>query len=477
MRAGGFKAVLAMAGVLALASVGLAAPAGAASGPALYGFGTNQFGELGNLTRTTSLTPVAAALTGTVKQVATGLNASAALMSDGTVWTWGENNSYQLGTASPGIYITPTQVNWLSGVARIAMSPEGNGYAVKSDGTVWAWGDNSLGQFGNGTTSSGYTPPAQVLVPSGITQVSAGGDSSLALRSDGTVWAWGQNTWGQLGDGTTVNELIPEQVPGLNGITQVATSAGVSFAVRSDGTLFSWGYGAEGVLGNGTTTNQLLPEPVPGLTGVTQVATNDEATLAVAGSTERVWAWGDNHCGELGDGTTANQLSPEQIGLTGVTQLAMGQHWLLIAESAAVRSDGTLWTWGCNSSGELGLGTVTTNVLIPTQVTALTAVSQFAFGQDDNTITQCCAGAYGLAVGQLPTTLVPSLTGDTVATAGTALKAAGLVLGTVTNVVDPTCGHIGKVLSQSPVAGTRVLVGSAVAIRIGTRPAPPAVCQ
>jgi hypothetical protein len=150
-----------------------------------------------------------------------------------------------------------------------------------------------------------------------------------------------------------------------------------------------------------------------------------------------------------------------------------GQSFLLDTYSAAIRSDGTLWTWGCNAFGQLGYGAVTGAVHNPTQVTSLAGVSQFAFGDDSNGIFH--PGAYGLVVGALPAT-VPDLHGDSIAQAGQALNAAGLVFGSVSYAVDYTCTNIGTVTWQSPVAGTRVNRGAAVSVRIATAPRPPREC-
>ena len=342
---------------------------------------------------------------------------------------------------------------------------------VGSGGNVWAWGDDSFGQLGNGTTTLSDAP---VLVPglSAVTQVAAGPDYVLALKSDGTVWAWGSNKGGSLGDGTTTNRLRPERVPGLTGITQVVAE-GASFAVRSDGTLFSWGLNNLGQLGNGskggiTTT----PAPVPGLTGVTQVASSGASALAIAGSAERVWAWGDDSCGELGDGGTTSRNIPELISLVGVAQVIMGVDGIITWSSAAIRYDGSLWTWGCNGFGQLANGTGL-STLVPTLVTSLSHVSQFAFG-DDST-GGLSAGSYALALGTLPAT-VPNLSGDTTAQAGGALQAALLVLGTVSSAVDYTCNNLGTVTYQNPPAGTSVNPGSAVSITIGKAPPPPHQC-
>jgi len=475
MRSSGVKAVLVMASVLGLVSVLPAAPARAAAPvPVLYGFGTNQFGELGNGTTsaTPSLSPTpAAALPGTIVQLATGLRSSAALLADGSLWTWGQDNVGQLGYGTNGgLVTTPTRVPGLSGVIQVALSDEGSGYAVESDGSVWAWGDNSNGQLGNGSTTSTSTP-VRVPLLTGIREVAAGGYYALARTSDGNVWSWGLNSHGELGDGTTLNESLPEPVPGLAGIGQVASGGAESFAVRADGTLYSWGSNNFGQLGNGTTMDSHSPAAVPGLSGVTQVASGGMATLALAGPQMGVWAWGDNFCGELGDGTTTSTSLPEPIGLTGVTRIVGGSAFPIQTFSAAIRSDGTLWTWGCDPFGQLGHSGATGRV--PRQVTSLAGVTAFAFGDDSNGILH--VGGYSLAVGWIPAT-VPNLIGDTVAQAGQALNAAGLLFGSVTYVTDYTCTNIGLVTSQSPGGGARVSAGSGVSVHVGKAPRPPFEC-
>ncbi len=462
------RIVLAVAGVTAVVSAGTAVPAVArpaavqsAAGPGVSGWGYNGLGELGDGTTTQRNSPVqVSGLPGTVRQIAAGQVTSAAVLSDGSVWAWGDNFNGVLGngTFCNCAVTTPRQVPGVSAITEVAVSIGSNDvYAVRSDGSLWAWGSNQWGQLGNGTTASSYTP-VQVPGLTGITQVSGGPSYVLAVRSDGTVWAWGDNSFGELGDGTTVSHLAPEQVPGLTGIRQVSAS-GPSFAVRSDGTLFAWGPDNYGVLGNGTAGGFVTsPVPVPGLTGITQVASSDGNVLALAGSGGTVWAWGINNNGQLGDGTTTSRLSPEPLPLTGITQIAITYY-----NSAAVRSDGTLWTWGDNSAGQLGTGICCAAANpVPVQVTALTGVSQVAAG-----------GGYDLAVGSSAVATVPGLIGDTTAQASQALQAAGLVLGTVYTAVDNTCNNIGTVMTQNPAAGSIAYRGSAVSITIGKRPPRP----
>jgi Regulator of chromosome condensation (RCC1) repeat/Carboxypeptidase regulatory-like domain len=134
---------------------------------------------------------------------------------------------------------------------------------LKGDGTVWAWGSNSNGQLGNGTTTDSSTP-VQVSGLSGVTAVAAGSAHAIALKGDGTVWAWGSNSNGQLGNGTTTDSSTPVQVSGLSGVTAVAAGSAYTIALKGDGTVWAWGSNSNGQLGNGT-TDSLSPVPVPGL--------------------------------------------------------------------------------------------------------------------------------------------------------------------------------------------------------------------
>ena len=240
-------------------------------------------------------------------------------------------------------------------------------------GKPWAWGENTYSKLGDGTFTNRNTP-LQVSGLSGILQIAGGGDYSLALRLNGTVLAWGSNYLGQLGDGTLTDRSIPVQVFGLTGVIQIAGGISHSLIVKSDGSVWAWGYNGQGQLGDGTTIDSNIPVQVSGLTGVTQVATGDFHSLAVK-SDGTVWAWGRNSNGQLGDGTNTNSIIPIQVwGQTGVAQVAGGYSY-----SLAVKSDGTVLAWGSNYYGQLGDGT-NTDSNFPVHVSGLTGVAQVAGG-------------------------------------------------------------------------------------------------
>jgi len=239
----------------------------------------------------------------------------------------------------------------------------GHSLAIKPDGSLWAWGGNWSGALGDGTTTDRYTP-VQVLTGVAAVAASAGRYHSLAIKTDGSLWAWGFNQDGEVGDGTTTNRSTPVQV--LTGVAAVASGNNHSLALKTDGSLWAWGSNNYGQLGDGTTTRRLTPVQV--LTGVAAVASGNNHSLALK-TDGSLWAWGYNGAGTVGDGTTTDRSTPVQV-LTGVAAVAVGA-----GHSLALKPDGSLWAWGYNGSGQLGDGT-TTRRLTPVQVlTGVAAVS------------------------------------------------------------------------------------------------------
>ena len=223
----------------------------------------------------------------------------------------------------------------LTGVVQVA-GGSAHSLALKSDGTVWAWGYNVNGQLGDANNGTSRNTPVQVLNLAGVVQIASGGiRHSLALKSDGTVWAWGWNIFGQLGDGTNTDRNVPAQVSGLTDMVQIAGGQYHSLAVKSDGTVWSWGRNLDGQLGDGTDTNSNVPVQALGLTGVVQSASCGFGHSLALKSDGTVWAWGANSQGQVGDGTTAQRSTPVQVlGLVGMTHIAGGSF-----HSLAVQAD------------------------------------------------------------------------------------------------------------------------------------------
>ena len=270
------------------------------------------------------------------------------------VQAWGDDTDGELGNgaASDDPVTTPAAVAGLSGVTAV-IAGEDTGYALRYDGTVWAWGGNGSGQLGLGPTAPGTSTAAVVPGLTDVTALSAYGDTVLALRADGTVWAWGSGDQGELGNGMVGDLAVPTQVPGLGGITAVAEGQNDSYALAANGTVWAWGANDSGQLGDGTTTGRPSPVPVLGLTGVTRIAAGGGDGFALR-SDGTVWSWGDNTYGGLGDGDDEgdnSSLPVQVIGVAGATSIAGGS-----SSGYAVVAGGTVMAWGSNSAGELGTG-------------------------------------------------------------------------------------------------------------------------
>jgi alpha-tubulin suppressor-like RCC1 family protein len=255
-----------------------------------------------------------------------------------------------------------------------------------------AWGDNSAGELGNGTLV-GSTVPVAVGSTAQVTSVAIGGRHDLALLSDGTVQAWGDDTFGELGNGVASannDTVLPTAVPGLTGVSAVAAGDEDSLALLSNGTVMAWGANGAGQLGDGKKRGSSVPVPVAGLTGVTAIAAGARFNLALR-SDGTVMAWGDNGWGQLGNGTvTASDVPVKVASLTDVTAIAAGaQHAL------AVESDGTVSSWGDNENDQLGDGQdVSTQSLsaVPVAVSGITTAVDVAAG-DEHSVALLRSGA------------------------------------------------------------------------------------
>jgi alpha-tubulin suppressor-like RCC1 family protein len=347
----------------------------------VVGWGANALGQLGDGTFTNRPTPVTSATLGSgsgVVAIAAGLSHAVALKADGSVWSWGSNNNGNLGNpAIVGASNMPVPVVGLgSGSGVVSLTAGGNfTLALKADGTVWAWGNNNNGQLGIGNTINQPVPvqvkgPGALGVLSNIVALSAppanGGVFALALSAEGTLWAWGNNSSGQLGDGTTTNRNTPVQVKGVGGsgaladVTAIDAGGGTNnlhaLAVQTDGTVLAWGSNSNGQLGTGDIVASAVPVPVVGLgPGSRVVAVSAGTGLSLALNADgSVLAWGDNSSGQLGDGTFFGRTAPTAVaGLTGIRSISTQ---ILSNHSLAIRTDGVVVAWGNNDNGQLGTG-------------------------------------------------------------------------------------------------------------------------
>ena len=288
---------------------------------------------------------------------------------NGTLWSWGFNTQGQAGVGNTNVYSSPKQVgaltNWLSVAGSYGM------VALKTDGTLWTWGYNAQGQLATGNTTS-YSSPKQISTGTTWKSVSASDSSAnhvIAVRSDGTLWAWGNNNYGQLGLNNTTNYSSLKQVGSFSTWLSVAAGYQFTLALDTNGKLWAWGRQDRGygVLGINNTNNYSSPKQVGALTNWSrQLFTGNNIHAAAIKTDGTLWTWGYNAYGQLGLGNTNTYNSPKQVGaLTTWRQLAVGagdtDHMLGITQ------DGKLWSWGYNGYGELGLGN-TTNYSSPKQV-------------------------------------------------------------------------------------------------------------
>ena len=344
-------------------------------------WGNNGNGQLGDGTTDNQPLYRDIAAGGDVVQLAAGDLFGLALRSDGTVRAWGTNLHGELGDGTTTERFTPVQVRGLTGVITQVAAGDEFSLALRSDGTVWAWGRNDHGQLGRGTTSTEEVVPARVAVLNGVTKISAGRDFALALRSDGTVFGWGDGRLGQLGNAAAADSTKPVKIAGLSQVTGISAGWDSSLATETSGisaitSVWAWGNNDDGQLGDGTRTGHPTPERVTGLPlYIAGISANPSA--AVLGTDGSVWDWGSNELGEL------DIAPPGSVVTRPVNAIAAGSRIIQISSGGghmlALRSDGTVLGWGNNQFGELGTGSFAL-ISGPVQVTGLNNATQVVAG-------------------------------------------------------------------------------------------------
>ena len=355
----------------------------------VYTWGDNSSGQLGNGTTTGASTPTPVVTAGTpmagkkITSISTSGHHTLALASDGAIYAWGRGGEGQLGNDEwvdktlPGeveVSNTPMADKTIVAVSAGAF----HSFALASDGTVYAWGRNDYGQLGNDTNQYSAVPVSVVttgtpMASKAVISISAGGFHTLALTSDGIVYGWGRNNNGQVGDNTTTARTKPVAVS-VSGttmagktITSVAAGTAYSHAVSTEGLVYSWGYNSNGQLGDNTTNQRNRPASVSVTTTpmngkfITSISAGDAQSLALA-SDGTMYSWGDNIAGHLGDGTNTERRRPVAVVAAGtpmagkaIASISMqgDEHTIVLA------SDGAVYSWGGNSDGQLGNGTTT----------------------------------------------------------------------------------------------------------------------
>ena len=375
----------------------------------LWTWGQNTVGQLGDGTIVSKTSPVSVIGGGTWKDIAVGQQYMAAIKTDGTLWSWGNNNSGQLGTGDTVNYSSPMSIAsggtwtsvaaglttsvgvqsngtlWLWGAdyfiansyfprsSPIAVMPAGTDWvqvggagttfhAVKTNGTLWSLGSNYYGQLGIGTSTNFVTSGTAYIVTgtnwSTTTNFSSGRYTQVAVRTDGTLWTWGDNTNGQLGTPELYNLGSPALVTTSTQWSQISAGGNVSAGIKTDGTLWTWGYNGYGSLGTGDNSNYSSPVTTfgGGFWQSTSAGGNHMGGIKTDGT---LWMWGYDYYGQLGDNSATYTSSTSPVTTAGA-----GANWkslsCAVESTAAIKTDGTLWTWGYNLNyGELGNGTTT----------------------------------------------------------------------------------------------------------------------
>ena len=310
-------------------------------------WGSNGFGQLGIGDNNYYNFPVKVTDLSGVSSIASGEFHTIALMVDSTVWSWGRNIYGALGNGTDTTCDVPVMVNNLTGVVKVAAGGW-HSLAIREDGTVWIWGQNNLGQIGNGFTGGFITDPVQVNNLSDVIAIAGGEESSFALKNDGTVWAWGRNDYGQLGIGINTGTNLPTQVANIR--DNCHRRWFISYSRCEE----RWHFVDLGQQCFWTTwkckqCKSNIPVQITALSDVKAIAGGNYHSVALMNDST-VWAWGQGMQGQLGDGMNASSNFPVQVsGLSEVTAIASGMNHAL-----ALKNDNTIWSWGIGGAGELG---------------------------------------------------------------------------------------------------------------------------
>lgn len=348
----------------------------------LWAFGDNRYGQLGNGSTTSGNTPAQVGTDQNWTSVSAGNSHTLALKSTGTLWSWGRNSSAQLGDGTAVDRSVPVQVGTASDFVQIIAGSEASA-ALSADGTVRSWGSNANGVFGNGSTASAAMP---VIVEGTPAQWMAASMSyhTMQLKSDGTIWGVGYNSTGGLGDGTNTDRATPVQIGAAQNWVSLCAGMEFTLGLTADGKLYSWGDNSSGQLGINSNIARNVPGQIGAAISWSQVATGMNHAAGIS-SDGKLYCWGDNSVGQVGDGTSGNQRRvPTQIG--------SATDWVSVVCAAnstiALRADGTLYSWGYNLTGTLGIGG-SSNRSSPTAIsgsnfTALAAGGNFVLALKGN---------------------------------------------------------------------------------------------
>jgi alpha-tubulin suppressor-like RCC1 family protein len=322
----------------------------------IWGWGRNNYGQLGDLTNTDRSIPTNVGNDVNWTAISAGWEHTCGIMEDGSLWCWGRNIYGQLGNASNWDSNSRRRESTNSTTWRQVSAGGWHTCAIQSNKTLWCWGYNGSGQLGIGGTTNQNTPQ-QVGIDTNWTTISAGGSHTCGTKLDNTLWCWGGNTDGQVGDGSNTNRDTPTQV-GIDewstGVSAISSGDYHTCAIKTDGSLWCWGKNNYGQLGIGNTTSKNTP---------TRVGTDNDWQSVFAGGSHTcaiktngsLWCWGRNIYGQLGDGTNSDRYTPIRVGTeTGWVAAYLGENF-----TCALKNDGSLWCWGRNNYYQVGDGTTT----------------------------------------------------------------------------------------------------------------------
>jgi len=318
----------------------------------LYVWGNNNSGELGQNDVVLRSSPTQVSSSTPWSALSAGQNFRTAIKNDGTAWSFGNNNYGQLAIGNRVFSSSPVQIGALTDwYDSKVVSGYGSTCAVKPNGTIWVWGQNGSGRLGDGTVIN-RSSPVQVGALTTWLKITVGYSATHALKTDGTLWSWGNGSSGETGHNDVINRSSPVQIGSDTDWLDVASGSNHTVATKTDGTIYSWGGNAVGVLGlNDINIKRSSPTQIGALTNWSKVFCGQYFTGSIK-TDGTLWIWGENGA-RLGDGTVINRSSPIQIGSdTNWTEEIEGNS----NSVTAIKSDGTLWVWGQNDKGQLGTG-------------------------------------------------------------------------------------------------------------------------
>lgn len=426
----------------------------------VYCVGNNARGQLGDGTNVnrTSLVQVVGGITFAQLSSNGYGDRACALASSGSAYCWGFNAGGGLGDGTRTDRNVPTLVTGGHTFTRITTGTS-HTCALDAAGDAWCWGHNPYGQMGDGSLGASYTQPMRVTAPQDVffTDISAGGNHTCAVATSGELWCWGRNAESQLGDGKSVNRLVPVPVGGSLTFARVSSGATHTCALMGDGTARCWGSNGDGELGDGTLANRVTPMPVAGGHQFVEIKAGPYHTCATKNDGE-VWCWGYNSQGQVGDGSFATRTSPVLIPVTG-SQLFTGSgngHTCLVhaAGSAA-------FCWGSNNQGQLGDGS-TINRPVPTSVTQPGATAGAAASVTASMQSVSQSGVSGIAVTVNPTVNVRDGLGGPVSgvTVSFSVVSGGGTIQNASAISDANGQANGGTWTTGPTAGANLLRAS-----------------